>query len=54
MNKGIHCRSGQRQRHRADVGRETDSPPGDGLLLLHIFARVTFNGPKRQRFIEDR
>ena len=35
------------------VGRECGSPV-DGLLPLHIFARVTFNGPERQLFIEDR
>jgi hypothetical protein len=36
------------------VGRECDSPSVDGLLPLHIFARVTFNGPERQLFIEER
>lgn len=36
------------------VGGECDSPSLDGLLPLHIFARVTFNGPERQLFIEDR
>jgi hypothetical protein len=36
------------------VGRECDLPPLDGLLPLHIFARVTFNGPERRLFIEDR
>jgi hypothetical protein len=35
------------------VGREEGSPAADGLLPLHIFARVTFNGPERQLFIED-
>jgi predicted aspartyl protease len=38
----------------AIVNREGDSPPLDGLLPLHIFARVTFNGPERQLFIENR
>jgi hypothetical protein len=38
----------------AIVGRECGSPPVDGLLPLHIFARVTFNGPERQLFIEGR
>jgi hypothetical protein len=36
------------------VGREPGSPLVDGLLPLHIFARVTFNGPGRQLFIEGR
>jgi hypothetical protein len=36
------------------VRRECDSPALDGLLPLHIFARVTFNGPERQLFIEHR
>jgi hypothetical protein len=36
------------------VGRECRSPSVDGLLPLHIFARVTFNGPERQMYIEDR
>jgi predicted aspartyl protease len=36
------------------VGRESGSPSVDGLLPLHLFARVTFNGPERQLFIEDR
>jgi len=35
------------------VGREDGSPSADGLLPLHIFARVTFNGPERQLFIEN-
>ena len=35
------------------VRRECESPPLDGLLPLHIFARVTFNGPERQLFIEQ-
>jgi predicted aspartyl protease len=34
------------------VDRESGSPSADGLLPLHIFARVTFNGPERQLFIE--
>jgi hypothetical protein len=36
------------------VGREPGSPLVDGLLPLHIFGRVTFNGPERLLFIEDR
>lgn len=36
------------------VNRECDSPPLDGLLPLHMFARVTFNGPERQLVIENR
>jgi len=36
------------------VGREAASPAADGLLPLHIFARVTFNGPERQLLIENR
>jgi predicted aspartyl protease len=36
------------------VRREPGSPSVDGLLPLHIFARVTFNGPERQLFIEGR
>ena len=34
------------------VGRETGSPSADGLLPLHLFARVTFDGPEGQLFIE--
>jgi aspartyl protease len=34
------------------VGREEGSPSADGLLPLHIFARVTFNGPERQLLLE--
>jgi hypothetical protein len=36
------------------VGRESGSTSADGLLPLHVFARVTFNGPERQLYIEDR
>ena len=36
------------------VGRESASPSADGLLPLHIFARVTFYGPERQLLIEGR
>jgi hypothetical protein len=36
------------------VPREDASPGVDGLLPLHLFARVTFNGPERQLLIEDR
>jgi hypothetical protein len=31
-----------------------DAPLGDGLLPLHIFARVTFNGPERYLMVEAR
>jgi predicted aspartyl protease len=34
--------------------REAGSAPVDGLLPLHLFARVTFDGPERQLFIEAR
>jgi len=36
------------------VDREPESPAADGLLPLHLFARVTFNGPERQLVIEER
>ena len=36
------------------VGRDCDATPLDGLLPLHLFARVTFNGPERQLLIEAR
>jgi Aspartyl protease len=36
------------------VGRDCDATPLDGLLPLHLFARVTFNGPERQLLIETR
>jgi predicted aspartyl protease len=36
------------------LAREAGPASGDGLLPLHIFARVTFNGPERQLVIEDR
>jgi predicted aspartyl protease len=36
------------------VGYECDGAPLDGLLPLHLFARVTFNGPERQLLIETR
>jgi len=36
------------------VGRDCDATPLDGLLPLHLFARVTFNGPEHQLFIETR
>jgi hypothetical protein len=36
------------------VGRDCDTTPLDGLLPLHHFARVTFNGPERQLLIESR
>ena len=36
------------------VDREEQSPATDGLLPLHLFARVTFNGPERQLVIEER
>jgi predicted aspartyl protease len=36
------------------VDSESASPLADGLLPLHIFARVTFSGPERQLFIEER
>jgi predicted aspartyl protease len=36
------------------VESEHASPSVDGLLPLHIFARVTFDGPGRQLLIEDR
>jgi len=36
------------------VGRECDATPLDGLLPLHLFARVTFNGPEHQLLIETR
>jgi predicted aspartyl protease len=36
------------------VGRESDATPLDGLLPLHLFARVTFNGPEHQLLIETR
>jgi len=36
------------------VGRDCDSTPLDGLLPLHLFARVTFNGPEHQLLIETR
>ena len=35
------------------VDREAESPATDGLLPLHLFARVTFNGPERQLVIEQ-
>jgi len=34
------------------VGRDCDATPLDGLLPLHLFARVTFNGPEHQLLIE--
>ena len=36
------------------VGHECDATPLDGLLPLHLFARVTFNGPEHQLLIETR
>jgi predicted aspartyl protease len=36
------------------VGRECDATPLDGLLPLHLFARVTFNGPEHQLLIQTR
>lgn len=36
----------------AIVTRRSDTPASDGLLPLHVFARVTFNGPERQLVIE--
>ena len=36
------------------VGRDCDATPLDGLLPLHLFARVTFNGPEHQLLIEAR
>ena len=36
------------------VGRDCDSAPLDGLLPLHLFTRVTFNGPEHQLLIEAR
>jgi len=36
------------------VGGDCDSTPLDGLLPLHLFARVTFNGPEHQLLIETR
>jgi hypothetical protein len=36
------------------VWRECDATPLDGLLPLHLFARVTFNGPEHQLLIETR
>jgi Aspartyl protease len=36
------------------VGRDCDATPLDGLLPLHLFARVTFNGPEHQLLIETR
>jgi predicted aspartyl protease len=36
------------------VGRDCDSAPLDGLLPLHLFTRVTFNGPEHQLLIETR
>jgi predicted aspartyl protease len=35
------------------VAAEHGAPGGDGLLPLHLFKRVTFNGPERQLVIED-
>jgi predicted aspartyl protease len=35
------------------VAGEPPSPATDGLLPLHRFARVTFNGPERQLVIEE-
>jgi predicted aspartyl protease len=36
------------------VTRPPESSPADGLLPMHAFARVTFNGPERQLVIESR
>lgn len=36
------------------VKRETAARSVDGLLPMHLFARVTFNGPEHQLFIEAR
>jgi len=36
------------------VDRAASAQSADGLLPLHIFARVTFNGPERQLVIESR
>jgi hypothetical protein len=36
------------------VDREHNAPAVDGLLPLHLFARVTFDGPGRQLYIEAR
>jgi hypothetical protein len=36
------------------VGRDCDATPLDGLLPLHLFARVTFNGPEHQLLLEAR
>jgi hypothetical protein len=36
------------------VGRDCDGAPLDGLLPLHLFTRVTFNGPEHQLLIETR
>ena len=36
------------------VKRAPGTRPVDGLLPMHLFARVTFNGPERQLFIEPR
>ena len=36
------------------VRRQGGSPSVDGLLPLHLFAGVTFNGPERQLFIQQR
>ena len=33
---------------------EPDAPLGDGLLPLHVFARVTFHGPERYLVVEPR
>jgi hypothetical protein len=36
------------------VESDCDATPLDGLLPLHLFARVTFNGPEHQLLIETR
>ena len=36
------------------IGSDCDATPVDGLLPLHLFARVTFNGPEHQLLIETR
>ena len=36
------------------VHRDASGAAVDGLLPLHLFARVTFDGPERRLFIEPR
>jgi predicted aspartyl protease len=44
------------QNHAAVLvnGDDVDARLGDGLLPLHLFARVTFNGPERYLIVEGR